>query len=185
MAQGKREDARAIEAAQRRVDALRHRQRGLSYRSIAAQLSISEGQARQDVKRALGDLAKEQRLETMSLRQLELSRLDDLYLGLAPNITLKFDKEGKLIEPLNLDAVDRALKIIEQRAKLLGLYAPTKIDMGIELVIVQQAVDALKKAGLDPAEVFQNLIRQAALNGTTGSTAVRTGDGGGEIETES
>jgi hypothetical protein len=73
------------------------------------------------------------------LRTLELSRLDDMLKAIAPHVAAG-----------NLTAIDRALKIMERRAKLIGLDAPAKVDQNntgetkqrIEIVYVDADTDA-------------------------------------------
>src|SRR5438445_8778748 len=68
---GKRE-----EAAERRVRALRLRQRGLGYVAIAKCLDISLAQAWRDVSEALEALGELEEQEAQTLRQLVCLRLD-------------------------------------------------------------------------------------------------------------
>lgn len=125
-------------AAARRVKALDLRKAGASYRQIGAQLGVSEAQAFNDVKAALDALNKLEIAAAEDVRRLELERLDTLTLALWPNA--KSGKEG---------AIDRILKLMERRAKLLGLDAPTKQELsgpdGEPLVKVY--------AGFDPDKV--------------------------------
>lgn len=114
---GKKRDAQTIEIQQRRIKALELRRQGYSYRVIGATLGIEESQAHRDVMAALSKLAAVEKDKADELRQLELTRLDSLYLTLEPMLKVK-----------NLGAIDRALKIIEQRAKLLGLALPSKVE---------------------------------------------------------
>jgi len=46
---------------------------------------------------------------------------------------------------LKLKAIDRQVKLQEQRAKLLGLYAPTKVEAEVNAVGLDE-LDALRKA---------------------------------------
>jgi len=108
-------------AAARRIDALNMRKAGASYRAIGRKLNISEAQAFRDVKTCLEDLAVEQEQSALELRQMELERLDAMLLA---NWSRAIGNENV---PADLKAQDRILRIMERRAKLLGLDAPTKI----------------------------------------------------------
>lgn len=97
-----------ISAAERQRQALELRKAGLSYDLIARRLNYrSRSGAYKAVQTALKKMLREPADE---LRQLELERLDAMLLGLWPQA-----QRG------NQGAVDRVLKIMERRAKLLGL----------------------------------------------------------------
>lgn len=109
---------RRITAAEKRARALELRKAGATYDQIARQVGFSErGAAYRAVQTALLEITQEPAQE---VRQLELERLDAMLLGLWP--AARKGKEG---------AVDRVLRIMERRAKLLGLDAPVKADVGV------------------------------------------------------
>ena len=134
--QGRGEDAaspRLIEAAEKRARALELRKAGATYDQIAQQVGYAErGSAYRAVQTALQAITQEPAQE---VRQLEVERLDAMLLGLWP--AARKGKEG---------AVDRVLRIMERRAKLLGLDAPVKADVGGKLSyeIIGVNVDDLK-----------------------------------------
>lgn len=111
------------QAAERRVEALKRRIAGGSYRAIARELGVSEAQAFRDVQAELDKLAQQAQEEASRLRVLELRRLDEMLIRLSPML---YPKSG---DNVNLGAIDRALKIMERRAKLLGLDAPEKTEV--------------------------------------------------------
>ena len=90
---------------------------GATYRQIAAQLGVNERTAYYDVQEALGSLDAVVKQKAERLRDLEAARLDRLNLALAPGI-----KAG------NPSAIMAAVRVMERRAKLFGLDAPTKIE---------------------------------------------------------
>ena len=97
--------------AEKRRDALELRKAGVSYAEIAKRLGYrSRGGAHGAVQAGLKAAALETPAEA---RRLELERLDRLLLTIWP----KTLKTGEVLD------VDRVLKIIEQRAKLLGLHS--------------------------------------------------------------
>ncbi len=109
----------AVTTAQSEERALDLRRTGASYREIAALLQMSLGNAHRLVRRGLnrhlakcGELADE-------IRTLELDRLDALQRSVWPQA-----EKGKV------QAVDRILKIMERRARLLGLDAPSRMALG-------------------------------------------------------
>ena len=100
-----------ISAALRQTDALGLRQSGKTFAEIAAQLGYSDPSgARNAVLAALRDNVTEPNAE---MRTLELARLDALH-------------EALWVKALggDLGAIDRILKLMERRAKILGLDAP-------------------------------------------------------------
>ncbi len=88
---------------------------GLTYRQMAETLDCSLGTIAADVKIILGRLRREQIDNMADHVQIQLTRLDRL-LNAVWNDALEGD----------LAAIDRALKIMERQAKLLGLDEPEK-----------------------------------------------------------
>lgn len=144
---------RDAETAERDAEAARLRSRGWSYRRIAAELDLSVSNAHAAVQRALRAIVEE---PAQDVRTLELERLDGMYDAVMKVLEAKHFtvSQGRLIkiddEPLEDDgpvlaAVDRLLRIQERRAKLLGLDAPTKAEVGGKLTyeIVNVDLDAL------------------------------------------
>lgn len=116
MARGRpREQANILE---RQLQAVELRKSGLSYREIGKRLDCSHEQARRDIESELKRLASERADKTEELRQLELERLDMLLKGLWPMAAVG-----------NTGAVMSWLKVSERRAKLLGLDAPTHLQI--------------------------------------------------------
>lgn len=105
-----------ISAAEKRAQALMLREAGLTFQQIARQIECSTTRAHQYVKDELKRLADQAAESADSIRQLELERLDRMTTGIWSKA-----KSG------DLRSIDRMVKIIEQRSKLLGLYAPTKL----------------------------------------------------------
>jgi len=102
-------------AAERRSKALELRKAGASYRQIGAQLDVSMAQAHRDVTRAIANLAKLSEGDAEALRILEEQRLDGLFLSVWSQA-----RAG------DLQAIDRCLRIMARRAKLMGLNAPAE-----------------------------------------------------------
>ncbi len=124
MANGKKSQAQDINIAQRQGQALELRASGASLRQIAERLGVSHEQIRLDIQAALSEAIKENVNNAETLRTMEVHRLDNMLLRIQP-----------LINAGDLKAIDRGLRISEQRAKLLGLYAPQKIDHSGEVAI--------------------------------------------------
>lgn len=104
---------------QRQQAALEFRRAGLGYVEIGNQLGIGKSQAHRLVTEALKEAAAQVVEDADVLRAEEVSRLDGMLRGLWQDA-----RKG------NVGAVDRVLKIMERRAKLLGLDAPVKLAHG-------------------------------------------------------
>lgn len=116
-----------VDTAFRRREALAMRQRGKSFQEIADELGYSSrGAASSDISKMIKELPQE---NAHNLRKIEVERMDQL-------LDAMWDKAMKG----DGWAVDRCLKIMERRAKLLGLDAPivTKVEMVTEDVIDKQ-----------------------------------------------
>lgn len=115
------------------------RTEGCNYDEIATALGFSErGGAKRAVERALLAVVAE---PAGHLRTLELARLD-LLLGRAWHVLqtehIAVSQGRVIIDPRSgepmvdhgpvLQAIDRVLKIMERRARLVGLDAPVKVE---------------------------------------------------------
>jgi len=103
---------RQVRAHERHLQALELRKAGVTYEVIATQLGYANASgARKAVVSALKATLREPAAE---LRELELARLDAMLLPLWRPVQAGDEK-----------AVDRALRIMERRARLLGLDRKT------------------------------------------------------------
>lgn len=125
---------RRIAAAERHRQALDLRKAGASYRAIAAKLGYdSPSSVHKAVAAALRRITEEPAAE---VRTLELERLDALTIALWPQAA-----KG------HLGAVDRLLRVMERRAKLLGLDAPERVAMSGDFT------ETVRLIGVDPEDV--------------------------------
>ena len=109
---------RRIRTTEKTLRALELRKRGLNYTQIGKKLGCHRSTACRYVLSELENLADKCREEAAHVRDLELQRLDALYLVAYAEV-----EEG------NVPAIDRCLRIMERRAKLLGLDAAQKVDV--------------------------------------------------------
>lgn len=109
---------RRIRTTEKTLKALELRKRGMNYTQIGEKLGCSRSIACRYVLSELENLADKCREEAVQVRDLELQRLDDLYL-----------KAWEAVEGGDLPAIDRCLRVQERRAKLLGLDAAQKVDV--------------------------------------------------------
>jgi len=128
---------RIIKSRERQALALELRKSGATYQQIADQLGYRSPQsAHKSVTSALKKLVEEPSEE---LRKVELERLDGMFLEM-----YRQAKQGIL------GAVDRCLRIMERRAKLLGLDAPQQL-----------AVDwrsEVERMGIPAGELFEEMV---------------------------
>lgn len=132
--------ARRIEVAERRRKLLELRKAGMTYQRIVElhpELGYkTRSAAAQDAKRALRDVLDEAARDVLAL---ELSRLD----GLLEPVWVQARKG-------NLGAVDRALRIMDRRARFLGLdYADRNVeasDAADQRGVVGDMADAIREA---------------------------------------
>lgn len=108
---------RKISAAEKRKQALELRKAGFTFQQIGDQLGVTRGMAFRYVKDTLDEINEKQIEEAKQIRTLEVERLDRLWV-----VSYQQAKNG------NLGAVDRCIKIMERRSKLLGLDAPQKVE---------------------------------------------------------
>lgn len=107
--------AQAIETAQKQAQAIALRLEGLPYRAIGARMGISDKNAFKHVKNALQRYRQATAETVEEVRELELQRIDELINGL-------WAQRG------NNRVVDTITRLMDRRAKLLGLDAPVKLD---------------------------------------------------------
>jgi hypothetical protein len=121
----------AVKAVDRHLQALELRKAGISYARIAEALGFNSPQAAwKAVNSALKKTVQEPADE---LRTLEVERLDAAAAAIYPSV-----KQGQY------GAIDRWIKIMERRAKLLGLDAPTKTDVtsgGDKITVTIKGID--------------------------------------------
>jgi len=157
---------RTIEHAEQDAAAARLRARGMTYEQIATELDYCDrAAARAAVERALVATVTEPAAE---VRQMELARLDEMYRAALAVLERRHltVSHGKIVyvggmpvlddrgnvtyvggEPLEddgpvLQAIDRMIRIMERRAKLLGLDAPTKVEV-ITLDVIEAEIRRL------------------------------------------
>lgn len=102
------------------TEALRLRSRGMTYQKIADSLGVTKATAYNRVQRALIAIPSE---AVDEYRKIETERLDTMLERVMEKVTYDDGKSGFLF------AVDRALAIMDRRAKLLGLDKPIKHEV--------------------------------------------------------
>jgi uncharacterized protein YerC len=114
-----------------KLQCLKLRKTGMTYEDIATTVGLnSKVVAFRAVKTALKFTLKE---PAEAVRSMEVERL---------NVMLK--AIWAMVENGHLGAIDRALKIIDARAKLLGLNAPQEVNFGFGKMTNDQLADYIK-----------------------------------------
>lgn len=135
--------AQRVERAQLRAQTLELRARGMSYPTIAATLGLPMTTVYRWVQSALRNMVREPAAAVLTL---ELSRLDTAQEAIWPAVERGY-----------LPAIDRLLRIMERRARLLGLDAPVAFDVRH---IVEQISGDL---GLTPEQIEATVADVEAL----------------------
>lgn len=142
-----------VKAAERRLEAVRLRAEGLSYRQIGERLQVSYTQAHNDVRAGLKSLHGKLGERMEEYVRLELERLE-----------MPLSVLAKQVLGGDLDALEQWRKLSESRRKLLGLDAAEKhivtldVDREIDQLLAQlagtregEAPEAPARAGGDAA----------------------------------
>jgi hypothetical protein len=129
--------AKKLKEKERAIQALELRKAGASFAMIAGQLEYADESGARKAVKALMD--KREYEAVNEARKLELERLDKMLLGDGKNGVYNQAVKG------NFGAIDRVIKIMERRSKLLGLDASAKVETtGSIDVNVNDAKERLK-----------------------------------------
>ena len=112
-----------VRAAQLEQKCLELRAAGMSFREIARDLNVAPSTAFKAVGRGLAAVNEGCKEESQELRALEALRLDQLQAALWE----------RAIEERDCKAIDRILRIMERRARLLGLDEPERRETKLEI----------------------------------------------------
>lgn len=127
-----------IDTAERDADAARLRAEGKSYPQIASEMGYyDKSGARKAVQRALVAVVQEAGDELRALEVERMNRLLDVawqimerpHYAHSAGRLITMDNVPVLDDAPSLMALDRILKIMERRAKLLGLDAPVRHEV--------------------------------------------------------
>lgn len=134
-----------------RKQAFELRLRAIPLDEIADMLGISENRAREYVAEVARTLAGDELHDADAARRIQLAQLDQMIRAIhAPATGRKPD--GSLGAPV-LEAIDRMLKLLDRKSKLLGLDAPQRIDISQRLEVIAH------EGGYDYAELEEIAMR--------------------------
>lgn len=114
---------------ERQLRALRLRTQGFSYREIGHALKVSHAQAFRDVQCMIKELHEECKEEAVKVRTLQLERINAVLASIWPRA---INENGKYKAAAQDAAIDRFTRIEDQRARLMGTYAPTKTESKVQ-----------------------------------------------------
>lgn len=117
----------AAETTELRMACLDLRKGMYTFREIAEKLGISEADARAHTAYALRDLQDSVTTHADLERRLMVEQIDDMIRAIRPQ-TIGSDDH----EPV-LEAIDRMLKLMDRKAKLLGLDQAESVDIMVRL----------------------------------------------------
>ncbi len=140
--------------SERELSAYRLRLAGASYRQIAKAVGYAgPSPAYHAVKRVFASLVQE---PTDEVRQLEVERLDALYMKLWTAIEDTGSASEGDQDPTPFENLDKAahtlLRISKRRSELIGLDAPRRID------ITKRIRDMAVEEGLDPDQAVADAV---------------------------
>lgn len=141
---------KSYKARERDLEAVRLYKQGYTFRSISEALGCSIGTAHNAVKKAFTMSLNLSVEEADLIRQVELERLDDMFIPAYQKAT-----EG------DLKAVDTALRIMERRSKYLGLdVKPEKLSLADYIQVNFLPVDRLTDEQLEMIIMQEKAERQ-------------------------
>jgi len=154
-----RASPKRIRAKYRKAEALELRARGLTYQEIADRLGYAHRSgARQAV---INELEKVTLEPSKDLIKIELERLDRLlkaWFPLAIGESRNTSCDSGKRDPRSCDsdpdprAGELVLRVMDRRAKFLGL------DAAVKLEIESEWREGVRELGLDPSELFDNMV---------------------------
>ncbi len=141
MARTNKNSSKAASKVDNQRIALDLRRAGHGYQSIADRLGVSVSTAHGYVSDAMAESRAQIEADAAEIKAEEISRLDGMLCGL-----------WDLATSGDVQAVDRVLRIMERRSKLLGLDAPVRVGHGGDAdapPISMQEIKTLSDADLE------------------------------------
>jgi hypothetical protein len=144
-----------------RKEAFKLRKRALPYDLIAERLGITTDEAVGYVRDEIKRLDQDETKDIEVARKLHLEQLDAMISAIYGAATGTWD-DGTPRE-VKYEAIDRMVKLLDAKAKLLGLNAPQKIDIDTRLVIMAEQMDAdlddLREIAVEVLQQYQPGLR--------------------------
>jgi len=166
MAKINKTNKRAVIAIDRRDKAFQYRKLGYSYPRIGKTLGVSATAAYLMVSEKLNQLSTSLLENAKDVLHMELERLDGVLIPV-----LKKAKSGDLL------AVDRVLRIMDRRARYLGLDAPKEYRVYDGDKVADELSALAKEQGLGDNATISLIVAAAKLAGDRSKYAQATGAG--------
>ena len=132
MANQSKQDARRLEAAERRERALRLRLAGATYEDIGRAMAVNKSTVKRWIDAAIENVDKDS--------SEQLFTMENMRLDVAQRAIMQTVAQG------HLGAIDRLLRIMERRARLNGLDAPQRVDLSSDPVDIDDVAKSIMKA---------------------------------------
>lgn len=133
-----------VKRARDRALCLELRAEKKSYQEIAEEVGISISQVQKHIEAGMRELRKIASEDADTVRRFELMKLDKMEKAMS-----------EMVEAGVLDAVDKTIKVMTHRAKIMGLFAPTEVNLNI--TAKQVSGEAPKSASQAKAFLRQEL----------------------------
>lgn len=118
---------------------------GWNYREISADIGVSPQQVGKYIRGALANTEDLSAAQTTELRQIQYDRIQALFKKIWAKVGT-----GKDL----LSAIQTAIRLLEREAKLMGLDAPTKVDISAK--VRAMAVEE----GFDPDDAIEVAFKE-------------------------
>ena len=119
------------EIVQLRKDCLHLRKAALPFDQMADLLGISEQEARQRTAEAINELQQSEHLNADMHRTLMIEQIDQMIAAIHAPATGRTLGNERI--PVVYDAIDRMMKLMKQKADLLGISDPPPLDIRLKL----------------------------------------------------
>jgi hypothetical protein len=149
---------------EKRMKAFTLRNKGTTYAQIACELDISEIMARRYVKAVIREIV-EIPVDEMVSRQRSV---------MLDIVRTNYDDATDRRSADRFDAQGVILRCLEHEAKLYGLFAPTRVNLGVNAdEFGRQAVDLLKVIGPEPLRELAGITTDAQVRAALDAVAPR------------
>lgn len=119
------------EIVQLRKDCLKLRKAMIPFDQIAELLGVTEREARKAAAEALSAIEASESLNADLERRLMIEQIDQMIQAIHPMSTGRLLNDERT--PIVLEAIDRMLRLMDRKAKLMGIDHPPAVDIRIRL----------------------------------------------------
>ncbi len=149
----KERKGKQLRLAERKARAYSLSLAGWNYREISMDIGVSPQQVGKYIRGALANVEDLSAAQTAELRQIQFDRIQALFKKVWAKVAT-----GKDL----LSAVQTAIRLLEREAKLMGLDAPTKVD------ITAKVRAMAREEGFDPDDAVDVAFKEIRAGGSSG-----------------